>query len=43
MGCHRAGSQESLKLLLNVVVGLPMVETCEVSNSTYHMIAAKAA
>ena len=40
---HRTGYQESLKSLLNVVVGLPMVGTFEVSNSTFHMIAAKAA
>ena len=40
---HRAGHQESLKSLVNVVVGLPMVETFEVSNSTFHEIVAKAA
>ena len=40
---HRTGYQESLKSLLNVVVGLPMVRTFEVSNSTFHHIAAKAA
>jgi len=40
---HRTGYQESLKSLLNVVVGLPMVGIFEVSNSTFHMIAAKAA
>ena len=40
---HRSGYQESLKSLLNVVTGLPMVGTFEVSNSTFHMIAAKAA
>jgi hypothetical protein len=40
---HRTGYQESLKSLLNVVVGLPMVGTFEISNSTFHMIGAKAA
>jgi len=40
---HRSGYQESLKSLLNVVTGRPMVGTFEVSNSTFHMIAAKAA
>jgi heme-degrading monooxygenase HmoA len=40
---HRAGHQESLKSLVNVVVGLPRVETFEISNSTFHEIAAKAA
>ena len=40
---HRTGHQENLKSLLNVVVGLPRVETFEISNSTYHEIAAKAA
>jgi hypothetical protein len=40
---HRTGHQESLKSLLNVVVGLPRVETFEISNSTFHEIAAKAA
>jgi len=40
---HRTGYQESLKSLLDVVVGLPMVGTFEVSNSTFEMILAKAA
>lgn len=40
---HRTGYQESLKSLLNVVVRLPMTATFEVSNSTFHMIGAKAA
>ena len=40
---HRTGYQESLKSLLNVVAGLPMAGTFEVTNSTFHMIAAKAA
>ena len=40
---HRTGHQESLKSLINVVVGLPRVETFEISNSTFHEIAAKAA
>ena len=40
---HRTVYQESLKSQLNVVVGLPMVGTFELSNSTFHMILAKAA
>lgn len=40
---HHTGYQESLKSLLNVIVGLPMVGIFEASNSTFHMIAAKAA
>jgi hypothetical protein len=40
---HNTGYQESLKSLLNVIAGLPMVGTFEVTNSTFHMIAAKAA
>ena len=40
---HRTEYQESLKSPLNVVVGFPMVGTFELSNSTFHMIGAKAA
>ena len=40
---HRTGHQESLKSLVNVVVGLPRVETFELSDSTSQEIAAKAA
>lgn len=40
---HRTGHQESLKSLINVLVGLPRVETFEISNSTFYEISAKAA
>ena len=40
---HLTGHQESLKSLVNVVVGLPRVETFELSGSSFHEIAAKAA
>jgi heme-degrading monooxygenase HmoA len=40
---HRTGHQESLKFLVDVVVGLPRVETFELSDSAFHEIAAKAA
>ena len=40
---HRTGHQVSLKSLINVVVGLPRVETFELSDSTFHELAAKAA
>jgi hypothetical protein len=37
---HRTGYQESLKSLVDVIVGLPMVGTFEVFNSTLHKLAA---
>ena len=40
---HRTGHQASLKSLVNVVVGIPRVETFELSDSTFHEITAKAA
>jgi hypothetical protein len=40
---NRAGYPEILKVLSKVVEGTPKVKTFEVSNSTFHKIAAKAA
>jgi len=41
--CRRAARPAGLKKSDNVVVGFPKVETFELSNSTFHEIAAKAA
>ena len=40
---NRAGYPDVLKALSQLVVGTPIVETFEVSNSTFHKIAATAA
>ena len=40
---NRAGYPDVLKALSQLVVGTPIVETFEVSNSTFHKIAAAAA
>ena len=40
---NRAGYPEVLKTLSNVIDGTPKVETFEVSNSTFHKIAAQGA
>jgi len=39
---NRAGYPEVLKTLSNVIEGTPRVETFELSNSTFHKLAAKA-
>ena len=39
---NRAGYPEALKTLSNVIEGTPKVETFELSNSTFHKLAAKA-
>src|SRR4029079_13249577 len=38
---NRAGYPEVLKTLSNVIEGTPRVETFELSNSTFHKLAAK--
>lgn len=38
---NRSGYQEVLKKLSNVVMGIPEVETFELSSSTFHKIAPK--
>ena len=40
---NRATYPEVLKTLAKVVVGTPRVHTCEVTNSTFHKIAARVA
>ena len=40
---NRATYPEVLKTLAKVVVGTPQVHTCEVTNSTFHKIAARVA
>ena len=37
---HRTGYQEGLKSLADVIVGLPLVGTFEIVNSTFHKLAA---
>ncbi len=40
---NRTGYPEVLKIMSNVVDGTPKVETFELSNSTFHKVAAKTA
>ena len=38
---HKAAYPETLKVMANVVEGTPQIQTSEVSNSTWHKIAAR--